>query len=139
VDGRKISGVLCEAKGERFLIGIGVNCKQEQFPEFLKMRATSLMRLGLRNCEPMNQLEDLLKNLKAALTLKNPLDQLREMLYLAGESVVVATGLPESGTLLKGTLTGIGRDGQLLIANSESGEINAVASGELVLKNNPAT
>ena len=31
IDEKKVSGILCEARGERILIGIGINCNQSSF------------------------------------------------------------------------------------------------------------
>lgn len=46
VDGRKLAGVLIEQRGERMLVGIGINVSQRSFEGDLAPRATSLAMLG---------------------------------------------------------------------------------------------
>ena len=46
VDGRKIAGILCERRGDKVIVGIGVNVNQTTFPPEIADRATSLRRLS---------------------------------------------------------------------------------------------
>lgn len=46
VDGRKISGILCERQGDAVIAGIGVNVRQSSFPPEIAARATSLALCG---------------------------------------------------------------------------------------------
>ncbi len=47
VAGGKLGGVLVEAQSGFHSIGIGINCRQREFPAILQGRATSLAMLGL--------------------------------------------------------------------------------------------
>ena len=46
VEGKKISGILCERHGDCVIAGIGVNVKQRKFAPEIAKRATSLESLG---------------------------------------------------------------------------------------------
>lgn len=48
LDGRKISGILCERTEDRVIVGIGVNVGETAFPPELLVRATSLAREGIQ-------------------------------------------------------------------------------------------
>lgn len=42
IGGKKVAGILCERNGDKVIAGIGINVKQQDFPEGLKKRAISL-------------------------------------------------------------------------------------------------
>ena len=131
VAGRKISGVLCEGKADRLFVGLGVNCRQEEFSHFPKLEATSLRQIGASRYEPLDLLQDLLQSLKTAFGADDPLERIQSMLYLRGRCIEAVTGLPGSERLIRGTLAGLGQDGQLLLEVPESGEMIEVYSGEI--------
>jgi len=66
VDGRKLSGILCEAASagaervQHVVLGVGINLEQTVFPGDLAERATSLRRLAGRAPDPAALLDALL-------------------------------------------------------------------------------
>lgn len=61
--GRKIAGVLCELAGDAVIAGIGVNVNQEEFPEDIDARATSLARETGRTASVVDVRDRLLREL----------------------------------------------------------------------------
>jgi len=47
LDGRKLAGVLIEQSGDQAVIGIGINVRQRQWPDFLESQAISLLQAGI--------------------------------------------------------------------------------------------
>ncbi len=131
VDGRKISGILCESRAGRLLVGVGLNCMQNGFPAYPNLEATSLRLIGVNCCEPLNILEDVLRNIKTGFGINDALERIRGMLYRSGRSVVIATGLPGKERRIRGTLTGLGDEGQLTVREQLTGDMLDVFSGEI--------
>jgi BirA family biotin operon repressor/biotin-[acetyl-CoA-carboxylase] ligase len=128
VDGRKVSGILCEHKGSALFVGVGLNCAQERFAG--AFAATSLRSIGVANYQPLGQLEPVLRSLKDAFCLENPLREVGTALYQMGKSVRVRTGVPGIETDMTGRIAGIGNAGQLLIEGPDG--VVEIFSGELV-------
>lgn len=62
VRGKKCAGILCRMRGDRFLLGIGVNCNQVRFPEEIRSVTTSIkLETGLP-ADPAALLRALLEN-----------------------------------------------------------------------------
>lgn len=133
VGGRKISGILCEAKADRLFVGLGVNCRQAELPSFSKLEATSLRQIGAPCCEPLELLPHLLKSLETGFGVENPLERIENKLYLRGKSAEIASGLPGSEHLTRGTLSGLGRDGQLVLKRPNNSDTTEIYSGEILL------
>ena len=132
-DGRKVSGILCEARGERLYVGIGINCRQETFPPMGKLSAVSLRQLGWLDAEPLEILGGVLACLRKAFESDAPVRQVNSRLLLRAHQVTVATGLPERSCLVQGRLLGLGPEGQVLIRENGTGCDREIYSGELVL------
>jgi len=64
---KKVAGVLIENTSEGLIVGIGVNLNTEDFPPFLKIRATSIYRETQTLVEPQQFLKELLLNLNENL------------------------------------------------------------------------
>ncbi len=128
--GRKISGILCEARGARLLAGIGVNCRQREFSQELAGKATSLfIELG-SSPSPVRVLESLLPHLRRALQEAAWRSEVSRRLFRAGEEVRVRVGSPDRGEDILGLLEGVGPEGELLLRTSDG--VRRVYSGELV-------
>ena len=66
IDGRKVSGILCERAGDRVIAGVGVNVNQTAFDPEIAARATSLRIV--RSQMPIGNVRDaVLENLAYAL------------------------------------------------------------------------
>lgn len=137
LDGKKVSGILCESYGAVAAVGIGLNVAQKSLP--LESRegntsafgATSLLLASGMLFEPLSLLPDLLAALDAALS--DPLWHRRcsDMLYLRGEEITLLDGDPNVDRRVSGRLVGIGRNGELLL-DTGSGEPDAFFSAEIL-------
>lgn len=47
VNSRKLCGILCERHDDNVVVGIGINVRQREFPDELRMKATSLVNEGI--------------------------------------------------------------------------------------------
>jgi BirA family biotin operon repressor/biotin-[acetyl-CoA-carboxylase] ligase len=138
---RKAAGILTEAEGNTVYIGAGVNLGQREFPAEYRSKAGSIF-LALEEAGAVLQapvpearfilLEKILSRLRARLTEEGEAwrGDLESRLYRRGERVIFAEGAADSGRIIEGRLEGIGRDGELLIAE-EGEEARACFNGEL--------
>ncbi|MSR33514.1 MAG: biotin--[acetyl-CoA-carboxylase] ligase [Phycisphaerales bacterium] len=67
---QKLAGILIESKGDRALIGIGINILQSNFENELTNRAVSLLQLG-QECDRLEVLLQLTRNLDHYLSASN--------------------------------------------------------------------
>ncbi len=143
VDGGKIAGILCLSKGRYVFTGVGINCLQlddqgsgaRRSPVYgapVSPPPISLADLGVGECEPISILEEVLASLKRAFAASDPVGEIEKRLYLYGKSVTHWSGLPEKSEKLRGTVEGLGSDGQLLLREDETGSLHEVYGGELL-------
>jgi BirA family transcriptional regulator, biotin operon repressor / biotin---[acetyl-CoA-carboxylase] ligase len=66
VEGRKIAGVLIEQADDRGLIGVGINVRQEHWPEDLACKAASMVQCGA-HVDRLDVLEALMRTLDESL------------------------------------------------------------------------
>jgi BirA family biotin operon repressor/biotin-[acetyl-CoA-carboxylase] ligase len=132
---RKLCGILCQADGPVLLAGIGINCRQTDFPAPLGSRAISLRQALGRPVDPLQLLAGLLRELHQVLGGGlGWRDLIGERLFCLGEQVVFRTGLTPRTVLVRGRLLGIDPAGQLLLQNDGTGEMAAFPAGELVFE-----
>ena len=130
VDGAKIAGIYTECIDNYISCGIGINLLQTEFKETHRRPPCSVkMVTGLSPDR-----EELLKKLieQFILNLKN-LDWLKDfqsILYKINQNITVLDGLADTCITVKGTLTGIGSDGQMLIQTSD-GTVKEIFTGEI--------
>jgi BirA family biotin operon repressor/biotin-[acetyl-CoA-carboxylase] ligase len=133
-NGRKMAGILCQARGAIYLAGVGLNCNQRSFPPDLAGSSCSLVQL-LRTGEDIPVpalLERVLAAIKDALADGSWKEKLLKRLYGLGSRLTVVQSLPGAAPReLTGQAEGIGDDGALLLRPEPGGELIAVASGEL--------
>jgi BirA family transcriptional regulator, biotin operon repressor / biotin---[acetyl-CoA-carboxylase] ligase len=128
VDGRKLAGLLCEARGEVALVGLGVNCLQRSFPPEISDAACSLLQLTGRGIAPLSLLLGVRQGLRDCLDGT----QWRQNLdgRLAGRGSRVTVDLLGSGRVQEGVIRGIDDAGRLLLETDDNG-IVSVAQGEI--------
>ena len=126
---KKVAGILVEMVGESIVVGIGVNVNHEQFPEFLRDSATSLMiesgkevsRIALIR-ESLHQLESyyiLLKEKGFAPVIK----KMRDISAVLGKQVVASF----NGKEFAGQAVDVDMDGALLIRLDSGFQVRVVA------------
>ncbi len=137
LDSKKLGGILTELSIDPktglvayAIIGIGINCLQEFFPEELSEIATSLLLATGKSCTPAHLgvclVEELMKLSQTLLTEKGKwMDAYRDLCITLGKEVKVLTG--ESSYI--GTAKDITPDGSLLVRLPDGTE-KAVSSGE---------
>lgn len=135
VGGRKVCGVLTEARGSWRVTGIGVNVNSEtsRMPEELRSTATSLLELLGRPLRLPEVLIALLTELArrekqfTALGYRVPVEEYAACMAYLGQQVRVL--LPDGEAVA--TVQGIREDGALLVVN-EQGALRGVLVGEVL-------
>jgi len=125
---RKVAGLLCEARGDTALVGIGVNCGQKAFPPEIAATAASLLQACGRAVQPAAVLAAILRRLKGCAADAGWRDGLRARLHLRGERVEVHfTGSDRS---IHGVLRDVSDEGGLVLELS-GGRLQTILHGEL--------
>jgi BirA family biotin operon repressor/biotin-[acetyl-CoA-carboxylase] ligase len=75
-EGKKLSGILCEARGDALLIGIGVNCMQCAFPRDIESSACSILQACGREVRVFDLLALVLGRMREVLSDPSWRDQL---------------------------------------------------------------
>ncbi|HUG06345.1 MAG TPA: biotin--[acetyl-CoA-carboxylase] ligase [Candidatus Limnocylindria bacterium] len=136
IDGRKVAGALAHATsdgdGGVFVLGIGINVRQHQddFPEDLRGRATSLASAGfeLDRLALLARLTRELDRLEDGAERGAALDEWRRRSTFLGRAVEVRVG---ERAPLRGTAAAIDDDGALLVRTTSGTE--RVVAGEVAL------
>jgi BirA family transcriptional regulator, biotin operon repressor / biotin---[acetyl-CoA-carboxylase] ligase len=143
---KKAVGILCEADGGNIHLGIGINAAQKEFPSHLREKAISIALaagLDISQDERYVLLEKILSRLYDELsaaqdgeagniTNVNLKSRLEQKLYKKDEQVLFIEGAAGSGKEVKGRLTGITEDGELLIVPNGEEQSRSFVAGELV-------
>ncbi|MBT3271964.1 MAG: hypothetical protein HN368_02325, partial [Spirochaetales bacterium] len=132
IRGMKISGILCEAKGRRMYVGIGLNCNQPLFPDFGATVPTSLILETGKSHLPLNLLPNALAFLQTAIGEKEAGERLYEKLAMKNELTTVLIGPGDKQESFLGLVNGIGPAGQLIVTEQTTGVEKEIYSGELV-------
>jgi BirA family biotin operon repressor/biotin-[acetyl-CoA-carboxylase] ligase len=153
----KAAGILTEGDGKTVFIGFGVNLLQTEFPGGLQNKAASIaLAMSPAADSPADVtapvpfltpesrftlLEKILARLFQELEGrgKNPdagapeswASRLKQRLYMRGKPVRFFAGAAGSGQAVEGLLSGIGKDGELLILPPGAQEPLAFFTGEL--------
>jgi BirA family biotin operon repressor/biotin-[acetyl-CoA-carboxylase] ligase len=138
----KAAGILTEGDGKTVYIGFGMNVAQTGFPGELARKAVSIAMALAPALVPESRfvlLEKILARLHGEL--EGPADGppgagdwragLEARLYMRGRPVRFIEGAAGSGRVVEGILTGIGKDGELLIQPPGASEPLAFVTGEL--------
>jgi BirA family biotin operon repressor/biotin-[acetyl-CoA-carboxylase] ligase len=126
--GRKVAGVLCEARGGLLLAGIGINCLQRSFPSEIAATAGSLLLATGREVQPLELCPVVLARLREVLGDEDWRAGIEQR--LAGRGARVRVEPIGSGTAVEGTVLGVDADGALLLRD-DAGTIRRVAQGEI--------
>ena len=127
-NGKKLAGLLCEAFGDKGLIGIGMNLMQTGFPPELAGSACSLLQASWRAVTPLALLAVLLSRLKDVLTDDAWREKLQARLYARGRQVNV--DLLGTERQVSGILSGVDEQGRLVLLVG-NGSLRRIEQGEL--------
>jgi BirA family biotin operon repressor/biotin-[acetyl-CoA-carboxylase] ligase len=146
VEGRKTAGILAEAEGGYYLIGIGVNINQQVFKGSYRTEPVSLAMLYgdknlnlpdipgtaglLKKFDTEKELKVLVNELFSVLENPPRVNLIESHLMQLGKEVKVHLGDPSGNSYLNGTVEGLAEDGALIIFD-ENGDKQLVYSGEL--------
>lgn len=116
IQGKKVSGILCEGDGDALYIGTGFNLAQRNFPPEIAHKAASLATLFPGQALPsMNEfLEAYLSELHEALQTDDWHERVSERILYRGKRIRFLQGDPEREEWVEGIVEGIGPDGELL-------------------------
>ena len=141
LDGKKVSGILTELinfneNPKRFVIGIGINVNQVDFPEEISGKATSLKKYYNRDFPLIELVNIIMKNFYSNLGLLEQGEILMELWRLnsgmEGKNIKFRTS--DSDDEIHGQIIGIRDDGGIKIKisdNSNSKNISTFYSGEI--------
>jgi BirA family biotin operon repressor/biotin-[acetyl-CoA-carboxylase] ligase len=136
---KKTAGILCEADGGNVHLGIGINTSQKEFPPHLREKAVSIALAAGKDIsreERFTLLEKILSRLYGELDAENVNNwkpRIEQKLYKKNEHVLFIEGAADSGKEVKGRLTGITDNGELLIIPDGETQANSFITGELIL------
>jgi len=137
VNGKKIAGVLTEAREDYVVVGIGMNLNMSNLPEVdSKMKPTSFYLETDCSLDVKSYAQTLQKGVSDLLTCESPLLFRREVekrLAWKGEMI----SLRNKTESLEGVLSGLGEYGQLILENvtgvrevSDAYEIRPLSNGK---------
>ena len=129
---RKIAGIIIESRKGLYNIGIGININQIELPENIESSATSLAIEKSNSFILYSELENVLIQLKKALSMNSWHKEISSRLYNIGKEVVLSIGIPGEEKKIKGVVEGLGVSGQLLLR--KEGELLEIYSGEVLLQ-----
>lgn len=112
ISGRKVCGILCEGRGDRVLIGIGLNVNQRSFPP-LKRKASSLILEFGKTYSVENLFQELLYSVQDALMNTEWRSRLDKHLYGRGRIAEYIPGDAYAHEILQGLVIGVAEDGAL--------------------------
>jgi BirA family transcriptional regulator, biotin operon repressor / biotin---[acetyl-CoA-carboxylase] ligase len=128
IAGRKVAGILCEARAGLALVGIGVNCLQRSFPPEIAQQAGSLLLATGRKVRPLELCPIVLVHLSDALGEADWRGEVERR--LAGRGTHVRVEPIGAGAVIEGTVLGVDADGALLVRD-EGGAIRRAAQGQI--------
>ena len=131
INDRKIAGIIIESRKGLYNIGIGININQTGFPKSIESSTTSLSIEKNSNFNLYSELENVLVQLKKALSPDTWHKEISSRLYNSGKEVVLNTGIPGKEKKIKGVIEGIGVSGQLLLRTDR--RLLEIYSGEVLL------
>jgi len=139
INNKKTCGIICEADVAGFagvcnvFVGIGINVMQKEFPPHLQSKATSIFLETGEIKDRFYLLENILERLYYELEHANDdwKDRIEQRLYKKNEEVSFIEGGADSKNEIKGRLTGINENGELLIAPEGEQEPKNFITGEL--------
>jgi BirA family biotin operon repressor/biotin-[acetyl-CoA-carboxylase] ligase len=144
INSKKAGGILCEADGGNVHIGIGINVSQNDFPAHLSEKAVSISLasgLKIKKHDHFILLEKILIRLHDELACNKTGNakedwkaRLEKRLYKKGEKVVFLEGAADSSKEVKGRLSGITDEGELLIIPEGETKPYAFITGEFAFR-----
>ena len=133
---RKLGGILCEASGDWFFAGVGINLRPGAYPDSLAIKATSVDEAlgrtsGDCSLTTRKKLAFLAgESILARFSDRDWNDAYRRRLWALGEEVAFTVGHPLLEQRDLGTILGIDESGLLVLAQPEGGA-RSYASGEI--------
>jgi BirA family transcriptional regulator, biotin operon repressor / biotin---[acetyl-CoA-carboxylase] ligase len=131
VDEKKIAGILCEFRGDRFILGMGINCEQKEFAMDIAVKTTSLSLEGVSSCKPEIVLEGFLQYLRKRLENSEWKKDALSILYKINEEVSVCEGTPEDEKIIRLKIEDLSDEGFLIARELSTGNIRHISAGEI--------
>ena len=131
INGKKISGILCEYSTGKIFAGIGLNLKQKGFSDDIKNLATSITLESSFEPGPEEVLESFLRIFKSKLESSQWKEKAEGLLYGKDRILDAMEGGTENQRLIKIRIIGLDDDGFLIIKDMESGQKKVLKAGEI--------
>ena len=131
VDGKKISGILCEYREGRILAGIGINVGQTEFPPELEKMSTSMAKEGINDVPPADILVLLLESLNQRLNNPEWKKDAEARLYGRYQVLKILEGGTENPVTKEIIIDGLDENGFLIVNDPQSGLKKHVNAGEI--------
>ncbi len=123
INDKKICGILCEAVKDAYIVGVGINCATETFPDELSLVAGSLSTSLSRN----QLAAEIYKNLLTPA--RNILTEYKKRSLMSGRTITCE----KNGIAFSAVVLDINDCGNLVV-RKESGETVILSSGEVKIK-----
>jgi BirA family biotin operon repressor/biotin-[acetyl-CoA-carboxylase] ligase len=135
--GKKFAGILCEAEKDTIFCGIGINCNQVCFPDYLEKKATSLCLITGGKIKIRKLCENILFTLKNVFGRPDWQKETEKRLYRKGDRVRIyfPDSVKKDAVLARGILHGLDSDGALLVMEQEAPV--RILAGEIMFVSNP--
>ncbi|MCL2792184.1 MAG: biotin--[acetyl-CoA-carboxylase] ligase [Spirochaetaceae bacterium] len=131
INGKKISGILCENSHGYVLCGIGINCNQKNMKEISEEKGISIYELTEIKSNINDILLKLLDFMKNNWNNQSWKDVVSGRLYNKGKKVVFYNPYFEKESPITGIIEGIGEEGELIMTEEISGQTKKYYSGEI--------
>ena len=131
VDGKKISGILCESRKGFIDVGIGLNCLQRNFEGDFQQSSTSIAQNTEKECSPQIVLSSLLAELRAVYESLDWKNKINARLYGLNKVVVLREGSAEEGKDIPVRIEGLSEEGFLSVKELSSGASRTILAGEI--------
>ncbi len=132
---KKVAGILVEMVGESIIVGVGINVNQEQFPEFLRDSATSLMMESGNEVSRISLIREALHQLEYYYILLKEkgfspvIEKMRDISSVLGRQVIASF----NGKKIIGQAVDVDIDGALLIRIDSGFQVRVLAGNVSIL------
>jgi BirA family biotin operon repressor/biotin-[acetyl-CoA-carboxylase] ligase len=127
---KKVAGILCTAKKQAFLVGVGINCNQQRFSKG-KAHAASLAWFLNCHIDRTALLCEFLSGLKTVLNSGEWQSHLEKRLFLNGKKCTILFHEQNSKREETGTILGLGPCGELKFKPDAGEAVQLLISGEV--------
>jgi BirA family biotin operon repressor/biotin-[acetyl-CoA-carboxylase] ligase len=130
INKKKVAGILCVAKNDFILIGVGVNCNQRRFSQNVR-HAASLVNFVNHHINRRDLLSMILSGLKTIFDSSDWRTEIEKRLFLNGQKCKIFFRARDKVSEETGVIVGIGKRGELKFKSDDKKTVQLILSGEV--------